>query len=321
MPSHESVRHFPANAFESEYAIYAYRFGNSSSNRFTKIALKSLETLLSDISTIPLLQLDQYSSVDTKKEPEDFLVNVPPLITVLEKEWPLSVSTVHHSISPSLNSHHGLFAINCISKGNYISEIKGSICHMKDLDCKYDSLSVNPCLVSPTPNSYVPDGQLVLPPFVFKFPFAKDMDNGLNNLFLDSRFNGNFDGRYVRSYCGGGNESIKSKCNAFLRTVVLIHVSEIETRPKIRNLADSLQLQPKESEMPLLINDRIRLCLIATRNIEFGEEIVLEPSPGVCYFPCICSSAKECLSQRTVEKIEDFRRFHFGGKSFVLLNY
>ncbi|KAJ3412548.1 hypothetical protein HDV05_000582 [Chytridiales sp. JEL 0842] len=135
-------------------------------------------------------------------------------------------------------------------------------------------------LKEPTAASYA----YLAPPFVFPHPASKlRLNNG--PLIVDAREESSLDSiRYVRSYCGlhDTNPSpefahLKSTqiCNAELRSFVVVSEPGDELDP--------LMLEAG------MVNNRLRLCLVATREIKAGEEIVLR---RLCEdwvgYPCVC---------------------------------
>jgi hypothetical protein len=146
----------------------------------------------------------------------------------------------------------------------------------------------------------------LLPPFVFPHPAKWTWVEGQGPLLVDCRERaGEGWMRYLRRTCrrrksshvkmtegepeilgGGGAAAV----NAVLRTVVVV---------------PGLDCMTKEEEAGSeLLNRRLRLVVVATRNIEVGEEIVLESCYGGCEgegdnvcnylgYPCICTEEEE----------------------------
>ncbi|KAJ3327540.1 hypothetical protein HDU76_011578 [Blyttiomyces sp. JEL0837] len=133
----------------------------------------------------------------------------------------------------------------------------------------------------------------ICPPFVFPYPNDQMKVDGCA-VVIDCREDSSTEAtRYVRSHCGASSsndeEPTSLRCNATLRAVILI--PDLDS---VSCLDDSGWL-----------NNRIRLCLVSTRSINAGEEVVL----GSVYehwkgFPCVCGDDENCLILQAVKKFE-----------------
>jgi hypothetical protein len=146
----------------------------------------------------------------------------------------------------------------------------------------------------------------ILPPFVFAIPkFALDSKESVDTkLFLDARDGANFDGRFVKACCD------PERVNAEFKFVVVINESEIGDR--VRYDSPSTQ-EPEDSELPINLSQRFKLCLFTTKPIKKMDEIlVANPSNGTFMFSCSCLEAK-CKISESLKLIEDFRNQGYEG--------
>lgn len=143
-----------------------------------------------------------------------------------------------------------------------------------DLDLKGDMLSFQP----------VAEDLQILPPFVFPCPLPET--ESLPPLFLDAREYGSLS-RFVRSCC-----KVSNKSNAQLVTVICKTSNEIEDIKKLNHdssIVSNVVPEIDSNSHTDFLNQRLRLCIFATRPIHFGEEIILNSTNKYLNFPCSCN--------------------------------
>jgi hypothetical protein len=153
----------------------------------------------------------------------------------------------------------------------------------EDLDLKSDVLSLFP----------IYDNSFILPPFVFYLTFD---DTNMQPIFLDSRDYGSNDSRFIRSCCRASDKS-----NAQLITVICITSAEAQDRARFNDLNIPIVVTTRSNRIPL--NQRLRLCIFATRPIPAGEEVILNSTSRFLNFPCACDQPK-CRISQAISKIE-----------------
>lgn len=146
-----------------------------------------------------------------------------------------------------------------------------------------------------------------------------------NPMVVDAREVGCYDGRYIRSYCGG-DSAVKDKCNATLRSVFVfsnetpdIKVSTTSSDVRVCNdnkLASQVILP---TNPPILSPaDQIRLCVFSTRAIKHHEEVVLDvtnlPNFNLFQYPCICGDLDKCRVSSVLKTPGLFASFNQGLK-------
>ncbi|KAJ8325828.1 SET domain-containing protein 3 [Batrachochytrium dendrobatidis] len=240
----------------------------------------------------------------------------------LSSTYPNAVYSIVDETFPSGARQRGLFTTHSIAANQFISEISGVLSCDQQLDAKERFISTFP--MPPPLNT------TLLPPYTFYHPCdalkMNDETSGLKlPIALDAREASTGSGRYVRFSCGCKNSPV---ANAQVHTVVCVtgqEFRELQSKQNKKSVAslssdastaDTLGPLSKgqvilddEMEHPVLLNDRVRLCIFSTAPINMNEEVVLHmDSTRSISFPCAClKSSTKCTVMDTVNRIDMFQ--------------
>lgn len=214
---------------------------------------------------------------------------LPSKLVMREKDLVNPSSFVTSDQINSEGIQRGLMATTFLPPARFLTEIRGVFSTLTDLDYQRDQLTAFPS----------PDARTLLPPFVFP---VCSYDNE-PDFYLDARNYSSHCGRFVRSACG--NDLTDYKSNAKL---VLVYSVTEEESGLFKSFPGSDLTQEKKSEDfkagPLY--KRLHLCLFTTKDVQAGDEIIIEKNDMYISFPCICSSAESatCKALYGISKIE-----------------
>ncbi|KAJ3196586.1 hypothetical protein HK101_008378 [Irineochytrium annulatum] len=128
---------------------------------------------------------------------------------------------------------------------------------------------------------------LLSPPFTFPHP-AKNLRVNAIPLIVDTREESSLNpARYVRWHCDSAKGDTSKPVNACLRSVIVTSDEGMG------------------GDEPCILNERIRLCVVSTRKLSAGEEVIIASTvDGWMGYPCSCCD-DGCPIISTVMKYEE----------------